>query len=322
MKFGSLKKYALSNYYYDNNYHHVYLIEYVSVIPIINSPLFSSLSITENSNAILKCNITSSVGVLPLWAGSNITQLDSSFCTNESDYISCICSNDTTIGLYSIIISQVSKYNDNNDELAQTVAALVICKATPTLQSESIICQAANVTKAISLTIITTTASLITPSQSSLLIAIPTVLVTSVPSINISSITTPNSTAFPSSSSQPSNSDGSTQLLLLAFVIVFVLLVVGIVVLVTMVMFCRCLLRGRKQQRGNNIQRSLYNWFPLVDKREFTREHLIFLEKKGTQLLSIVVVNCCLIVVYNRRRSVWRGMEGYCSRYCARKSNS
>ena len=208
---------------------------------------------------------------------------------NEYDYSNCVCEQVEEVGegaggVVSVSVSKDAIYDENGAELLQATTALVICNATPTV--DLFVCHVGGANRSVTLTVTSSTVS------------------TSSPSMAITASSThSNTTTIPSSTSeQPTSSnDESPQLLLLIFVSLLVLLVIGIAILISMVIFCRCfLLRNRSKHVGGRgrTQPSLYPWpwFPLVDMREFTREHLILVEKKGWCYLAVCIVMCLCFV--------------------------
>ena len=253
-------------------------IEYIMITPIIHWPYSSTMTI--NTDDIILCNVTVSVGVIPMWVGPNITQLNQSNCSSN-DYISCICTNNP-ISTYSLITNQSTIYNNNNNQLSLITVALVICKATPTLLSEPFVCRASNINRTVSL-IVPTTTMISQSSQSSQSSQLSQSSQSSQLSVTVVSST--RTTLYPPNNNNNNNNNNNK--LVIVFIVLFVLLVIGIVILVAMVLFCRCLLHGSNQHNNNIHSHGLYTWFPLVDKREFTREHLRFLEKKGVCMYII-----------------------------------
>lgn len=246
---------------------------YKSIIPIFHSPMNNAFfPISENLNIAILCNVTVGVGVKPMWAGPDIIKLNSSSCSYEYHYADCICekhySNDSSV--YSVDAISKTVFGSDKAELARRVAALVICKATPTLELNHFVCTASNINRSISIQVMSASS---TPP----IIATPIINFTStyappiITSISANSISRLNN--FTSSTVIDNNLVFNH--VVLSFVIVFSLLAAILTVLIIVVVTCRFMLQHSNQTEGSAIT--------LADKLEFSRDQLIFVEKKGAK---------------------------------------
>ena len=211
------------------------------------------------------CNVTSSVGSMPLWVGHQLREINSSCFVNATD---CICEeqNGTRGNSFWMLSGQEQVFDETGAELVQTSIALVLCNATPNLETKTFTCQLSEVSQNV-------TVSIVRRKEKD----------SSTSSTTEQPFKTASLTASPSTVTK----DPTVSILFLSIFIPFLCLIIT-VIMVAMVITCRIV--HQRQKMVLLTPTVTNNTFPLVhvDKMEFTRERLVFIEKLGKPQLMII----------------------------------
>lgn len=242
---------------------------------------YSSVIITKHTNTVIPCNVTVGVTALdPVWAGPGVVDLNSSSCLyiSESDnYGNCMCETTSSGGVFTVDAVMETVYAvDNGAELAMKTVVLVICEALPTYEYNFTCSVGTDASRVVSVDVVSA------PSTSTGVFSTPSIIFKST---DISSVTLPikstpivTTTDFTSTNSLSHSSAAATGPLLnrvvLSSIIIPSLLAAILFMLAIMIITCWCILRRP------TLRKDPFN--TLVDKKEFSREQLIFVEKKGT----------------------------------------